>query len=84
MSCPNGFSQILWFRTNPLVAHDMGSKDAVTSLMLGGTDYQSDFVVGFQPHPRFTVPASSLSKQFFRLEDNLIPYDEVCCPGQLV
>jgi len=51
---------------------------------VGGTDYQSDFVVGFQPHLRFTVPASFLSKQFFRLEDNLIPYDEVCCPGQFV
>jgi len=38
----------------------------------------------FQPQPRFTVPASCLSKQFFRLEDNLIPYDEVCCPGQFV
>ena len=50
---------------------------------MGGTDYQSDFVVLFQPRPRFTVPASSLSKQLFRLEDNLIPHDEVGCPGQV-
>jgi hypothetical protein len=28
MTRPNGFSQILWLLANPLVAHDMGSKDA--------------------------------------------------------
>ena len=33
MSCPNGFSQILWLLASPLVAHDMGSKDADNSLL---------------------------------------------------
>jgi hypothetical protein len=33
MPCPNGFSQILWFLANPLLAHDMGSKDADNSLL---------------------------------------------------
>jgi hypothetical protein len=32
MPRPNGFSQILWFEASPLVAHDMGSKDAANSL----------------------------------------------------
>jgi hypothetical protein len=33
MTRPNGFSQILWLLANPLVAHDMGSKDADNSLL---------------------------------------------------
>jgi hypothetical protein len=33
MPRPNGFSQILWFLTNPLMAHDMGSKDVDNSLL---------------------------------------------------
>jgi hypothetical protein len=50
---------------------------------VGGTDYQSDLVVFPQPFHWFTLPASSLSKQFFRLEGNLIPHDEICGPGQV-
>jgi len=33
MPRPNGFSQILWLLANPLVVHDMGSKDADNSLL---------------------------------------------------
>ena len=38
----------------------------------------------FQPLCRFTVPASSLSKQLFLFEGNLILHNIVCCPGQFV
>jgi len=84
MPRPNGFSQILWLLASPLVAHDMGSKDPANFLCWVERITNQAWWFFANPHVRFTVPASCLSKQFSRLEDNLIPYDEVCCPGQFV
>jgi hypothetical protein len=49
LPCPKRVSQIMWLLASPKVAHGTGSKDSDNSIVLGGADYQSDFVVF--PHP---------------------------------